>query len=370
MRYTFVISPPKTGSTLITRMMCQHPDVAVMSESYVLAPDHHDSLIYPGSRKVQWHGFTDEQAARWREMVVHGDGDDKHIDYEGWRAAMMEMMTDFGERRGATVSGDSWPLYCGHLSMLGSAFPDAKIIFGTRDPRAVFWSGETFEKSKANGAAFLQHLLAYEHEMRKFREARGNVLVYRYEDLVADPAKVMREVWEFLEVDPGRGWIEYDPERDPFPDRWSWIPNAVDGVDASRIDRWREEMPKEAIRDVSSAAQDYTKRYGYEQWPGNDFPDGELVRRFVSGQKIADLGDDAETRIRGQIARMSHVIGVAMTGIQKMAEAIDTEIEKDIDSPEPSHWKRWYRFGVGAGKAIVGGMAGQLHNRLLREITQ
>ena len=59
--FFFCIGVPKTGTTLLARLLDQHPDIACMWESYAFHPRSRASLFNPTSDKWKQHGFDREQ---------------------------------------------------------------------------------------------------------------------------------------------------------------------------------------------------------------------------------------------------------------------------------------------------------------------
>lgn len=255
----FVIGPPKTGTTLITRLVYQHPDILGISESYILMPDHPASICQPGKAAV--HGLTPGDAEQFHVSIR--DGHFGPAMCAAWE--FMAAQLDPHQENEPEVFADSWPLYGIHLPETREAFPDARYLHTVRHPCAVYWSGATYMDRKI-GAMSVYDLVKVDRLVRESGIPDDRLEILRYEDVVVGADATTRFVWGWLGLDPDAGWINYDAERDPWPERWSWIPNATLNPDPSRLDRWRKEMPSDE-RERLSRHPDvlaFCDRYGYE----------------------------------------------------------------------------------------------------------
>jgi len=134
---------------------------------------------------------------------------------------------------GCTRACVKFPVDVGHIPELLQWFPGCKIIHITRDPRAMAMS----KTNDPSGTAIkvLEHprlawfirkiavwfvIAQYRCTSRlhiRFKELT-NYKLFRYEDLLAQPEKVLRELCEFIEVDftedmlqPQKGRHEHQP---------------------------------------------------------------------------------------------------------------------------------------------------------------
>lgn len=125
----------------------------------------------------------------------------------------IEEITRFGGCDRACVK---FPVDVGHISKLLAWFPDCKIIHITRDPRAVAMS----KTNDPSGTAIkvLKHprtawvikkvsvlfvIAQYRRTARLHRRFRHlpNYRLFRYEDLLAEPEKTLRDLCRFIEVE-------------------------------------------------------------------------------------------------------------------------------------------------------------------------
>lgn len=310
----FIVGPPKTGTTVLTRLLVQHPEVTCISESYVLDFTGPGSIAHPGGEKWSDHGFSQADAIRWNRLFQ------SELPSNALRTILTEAWATMREKTGAKVAGDSWPFYGLHLPVVAEAFPDAKYIYTTRDPRAVYWSGETF-MGRNQGSWNSRLLLHMDRKAREFFSNR-DVYVVQYEELVAHPEAVLKGLWSYLGADPDQGWVDYDVTKDPWPRRWSWIPNATKPLDPSRTKRFEQEMPQSSRRFVDLAAAEYATVWDYPLTLQNDYRQEEYVAAFTAGALLDILPPGTEDLVRSALclstqALREHTAAAARTQATK-----------------------------------------------------
>ncbi len=299
MRPFFVIGPPKTGTTVFTRLLVQHPGVDCLSETFLGAPADPSSLFALGNNKALDHGFTSEQVARWRALALR---DGPRPSPETLRTLVDDVFHAFAAGRPLTAMGDSWPFWLDQARTLLDAFPDARFFYTTRDPRAVYLANDP--RGRDRRAEFLDWLLVRDRIFQTLLANDPRVHVVRYEDLVADPDATMRAAWRFLGVEPSAGWIDYDPARDAHPGRWTWIANATAPLDPSRVSSWEARLTDAERGPVALACRAYARRWGYPDAVPDTAGPADAVRAFLLGASLAELPPGTEGHVRTVLRRI------------------------------------------------------------------
>lgn len=188
----FIVGMPRTGTTLVERMLVQGGSVKSAGEPLDLG-----NLIGAHAREaLQAHpGLTAAEASL-------------HIDFE---TLGREYVRGVAEAAGAERFIDKMPanyMYCG---LIRKALPDARIIHLRRDPldschavyKTLFFSAWHFSYDLDELA---RYYVAYRRTMAHWHEVMpGAILDVRYEDLVEDPDGQARRILEWC----GLPW---DPE--------------------------------------------------------------------------------------------------------------------------------------------------------------
>lgn len=131
----FIISQPRSGSTLLQRILAGHPSIQTSAETWL--------LLHP-LYALKNEGVTTEFDHRWARSAVseflenYTDGPDVYI--RGLREWARVIYTNAMERSGKSFFLDKTPRYFFIIPELWRVFPDAKFIFLLRNPLAVLAS--------------------------------------------------------------------------------------------------------------------------------------------------------------------------------------------------------------------------------------
>jgi len=200
----FLIGSPRSGSTLLTRMLGSHPEVFAPQEPHLLTPLAHLGY-YASVEKAPYDPAITQAAMRELVRALPG-GEEDYLD--ALRACSDSLYRKLLEPSGRSRLLDKTPAYALVLDFVARLYPESQTIVLTRNPMAV-WS--SFVKSFFDG----DHRAAHAHNplleryvpaiARFLRERPMPCHHLRYEELVADPDDEMRRICDFakLEFDPG-----------------------------------------------------------------------------------------------------------------------------------------------------------------------
>lgn len=221
----FVVGLPRSGSTLLSRLLNESPDIMSVNDLYyvqaVLAVNAAhgplpsdlveplldailDLVVIRGSRNNAFIGQFEldaGQAARIRADVLEA-ASKRDMD---WAALMDETLSLAARTVGKKRWADKTPQNFMHMDLLRGAFPDARFIFLLRDPRSTLVSFKYAAGSGHDPRRY--HPVAYALYWRTAARAlmaernRDDVELLRFEDLVGDVAEVSRRLGLFLETD-------------------------------------------------------------------------------------------------------------------------------------------------------------------------
>ncbi len=186
----FIVGLPRSGTTLLETMLGHHPEVAACGELNDATMQlrwmcnqgggpHADAALMRGARDID--------PARYGE---------RYLQHTRWRAEGRRFFTD------------KMPENFLNLGILARALPQARFIHIHRDPMDACFSNlkELFAAAYSYSYDLIEtadHYHRYEQLMAHWhRVFPERVLNVRYEDLVAHPEAVMREVVRFN----GLGW--------------------------------------------------------------------------------------------------------------------------------------------------------------------
>ncbi|MCA2224088.1 sulfotransferase family protein [Nonomuraea aurantiaca] len=182
----FILSPVRSGSTLLRAMLDAHSLVHAPHELHVrrLAVEFGTSL-----------------AERSMAALGHNRADLEHLLWD--RVLHRELV-----RSGKRHIVDKTPANAFAHQRIATCWPDARFVFLLRHPASIAASWHEAAPDKRDREAAAADALRYMKAVQRARKARTGLTV-RYEDLTADPERETRAVCEFLGVPWEREMLAY-----------------------------------------------------------------------------------------------------------------------------------------------------------------
>lgn len=247
-RLAFLIGPPRSGSTLLARMLGAHPAIHAPPEPHLLTPLAHLGY-YARVERADYDPIIAEAAIR--ELVgalPHGEADY----LEALRAYTDALYGRLLERSGRSLLLDKTPAYALVLDFASRLYPDARYLVLTRHPLAV-WS--SYVESFFDGDPEVAHrhnplLERYVPAIARFvREARVPLHRVRYEDLVRGPGPELERICAFLGVPFEPSMIEYGAHGEGAAQSVRGLGDPVTVARESRpttasLDRWADDLAR------------------------------------------------------------------------------------------------------------------------------
>ena len=208
----FVVGPPRSGSTLLARMIGAHSLIYGRPEPHLITPLAHLGY-YAKVDKAPYDAVLAAEAQRgFVADLPHGEQD--YID--ACRAycdtLYLRMLQTKPEKR---LFLDKTPAYSLVLDFLARIYPEAKYVVLTRHPLAVFssYAESFFNSDYAAAQAYNPILDRYVPALANFlRERPAPVYHVVYEQLVAEPERVLGEIFAFVGVPNEPQAVEYGRE--------------------------------------------------------------------------------------------------------------------------------------------------------------
>ncbi len=198
-KLAFVIGPPRSGSTMLQRMLGSHPDIYTRPEPHIVTPLAHLGYFANIDRAPYDHINAAEAI---REYVAELPGGEE--DYlEACRAYTNELYGRMLTKSGRRLFIDKTPAYALVLPFLTKLYPRAGYIVITRHPLAVLnsYADSFFEGDYQAALDFNDILGRYVPAMAAFmRRKKTSFLRVRYEDLVSEPEHRLAEIFTYLDL--------------------------------------------------------------------------------------------------------------------------------------------------------------------------
>jgi hypothetical protein len=253
-------------------MLSSHPQIAIAPETHYWASNWRiakdQDISDDQTFEAFWQKFVDgkwfshlglEPQPLFQKMLG-----DKHRSFV---SIFQTVMGAYAESVGRERWGEKTPGHYAHVDDLLKFFPDAKIIFSFRDPRAVCAS---LLRVPWGNRYVTFHAKRWRHAFQAWESHRDNpnVTVVRYEDVVLNPNETLSKVCDFLGE-------SFHPEMVNRQD--CSMPNLREGwgeqhieqatsneVSTAAIDKWKTQLSKSQLTKVEALVGSKMTQLNYQ----------------------------------------------------------------------------------------------------------
>ncbi len=292
----FVVGKMRSGTTLMSSMLSAHPAIAI-------APDIHYiygwaqqcrelDLSRPADFERFWKAFSSNKRFGYLGIdvrVLRGRIEaNRHFSFRGVYRATLETYAESVRKR---RWGEKTPDTADHLETLFNWFPDARVIYMLRDPRAVVSSMRKTPWGAEQGVHV--HARSWAEGVGRALASEGDphVLRVRYESLVRKPVEELNKVCRFLgeEYSPDMVDSRHTLLTSTLKDRTGWekehLTAALQPVHEDSRDKWRNELTPLEIDVIEHYCGRVMEQAGYAR-SGNPLAAGRRARLFLQGSRI------------------------------------------------------------------------------------
>ena len=266
----FIISQPRSGSTLLQAILSTHSKVDTTSEHWLLLPLL--SIFKPELIEAKYD-FELAIDAFW-------DFQNKIEGIESFRQEyknfLLYQYSKIQSNPGNLII-DKTPRYYEIFDAIFDFFPNSKFILLKRHPLAVFKSiMSTWNRYKIHQIArcHCRDLFVAPHLIQKWVDmykGRKNVVVLKFEDFVKNSSESIRELSDWLE-------IEFQPSMLDYSKNKSYIGKYGDPIgvyekstpERDNAEKWRDSLNRPLFRSYLNGygahlGKEFLSRYGYEE---------------------------------------------------------------------------------------------------------
>ena len=272
----FVVGAPRSGTTLLQRMLRSHPRIASPTgESHFMIPLLRDHARYGDlSKRENLVSLLRYMHGRWAEFL---DTDMRGIAFDtettadaiaARRASGMAEVIDTlfslnAEGQGKQRWLEKTPYYTLHIDLLAATYPDAQFVHIIRDGRdAVLSMLERAVDIRVfnvdAGARLWQRYVESGREAgKKLSDSRYHEI--RYEDMLGNPLQSVQTLCAFLDEPFSNDVIDFQTSRAAK----TKIPLLKKPLQKDNAEKWRERMTPSQLRTFESVAGNTLEAFGY-----------------------------------------------------------------------------------------------------------
>lgn len=276
--YLFIVGCPRSGTTLLQRMVDAHPHIAIPPESHWIAKwfEKRRGLTPEGFvtpelvfRLFEYPRFSQLKISREElEALIKSD---EPLSYATFVSEIFDL---YGKAQGKPLVGDKTPSYARSLRTLHALWPKARFVHLIRDGRDVCLSYIGWEKFNKRASLFATWnedpvttvALWWKCHVRSAREVGSTLspdlyFEIRYESLVTHPADECKALCAFLDVPYDGAMLRFHEGRlrtEPgLSAKTAWLPITPGLRD------WRSQMPREDVERFEAVGGDLLDELGF-----------------------------------------------------------------------------------------------------------
>ncbi|MEA3413677.1 MAG: sulfotransferase [Pseudomonadota bacterium] len=276
----FIVGPPRSGTTLMGRILARHTDIESPGESHFFEDvwsrreeigslEKDASLDKAVKRTLSLFGrynFPETQAivsrtidaARLKARVKAGGA--------GYPVLYSEFMTMLAEQSGKRWFCDDTPKHLFYLDDILELYPETRVLCMIRDPRDYLASYKNYwrRSTESDRVRKLYHPIL---TTMLWQGSAGLVLKYaehprvklvHYENLVRHPAEEIRSICGFLGIEYTPGLLEVESDNSSYGGHRR-------GIDSCSVGRWRANLHDAEVWWHQRLATTRMSALGYEQ---------------------------------------------------------------------------------------------------------
>ena len=288
-RACFIAGQAKSGTTLLAALLDNHPELLVLPQETAYFPTVLRKYGHAG-RRAQFDYLTKQSFSR----ILFG-GEPKWLEHEYKNFPQQKFLETFeriafdpanAERDLLALMAEAYaqtigvpldriqrwiektPANRNHVDEIFARFPNAKFLVILRDPRAILATQIALEKTRQTKRFSVYYVIAHwraaANLARRVRAGDGRGLFVQFEQLVSEPATVMKKLCDYLEInfDPN---VVLQPTKIGEP--WGGNSAAQIGfsqVSAEPASRWQNELSEDEIGWVEWHCRELMPEFGYE----------------------------------------------------------------------------------------------------------
>ena len=269
----FIVGVPRSGTTLITSMLSAHPRIAISPEThflnYWMQRYSHLDVRVPQDFKIFWQALNESERfsyfgvspeATLARIQAHNELDYKTI--------FTSMLQEYALKMKKPRWGEKTPKHYKYVNRLLEWYPEARVIWMLRDPRAVVASLLKVDWADSHDYVNSER---WSHSLRSFEQQWSTdprVQLIQYEALVAEPELVMQRLCQFLGEEYSPDMLSNRSESSsPIINRRGWakahLEAALKPVTQTAVRKWQSTLSPKQIAMIEYITRDKMRRYGY-----------------------------------------------------------------------------------------------------------
>ncbi|MBL1209296.1 sulfotransferase [Geminocystis sp. GBBB08] len=269
----FVVGMPRSGTTLMTAMLSAHPNIAIPAETHFLRYwyQKYSDLDLTNQANFQqfWQDFTQNERFYHlgidTQLTFHRILNQKKID---WKTIFTSILQQYAISINKVRWGEKTPDHYQYVELLLNWYPQARIIWMIRDPRAV--TASLLTMPWANNYAD-QHAKTWQKNiqlLQKWEKTERIISIY-YEDLITKTELTLKKICHFIAEEYTPQMIEGRSQKSsPLINRQGQAlinkSKALKPIDLKAINKWQQQLLASEIEIIEHITKAEMRQHNYQ----------------------------------------------------------------------------------------------------------
>lgn len=275
-RPIFIVGVPRSGTTLIRTILSAHPNIAISPPSkyfnYWLKHYSHLNIANDNDFESFWKDFSNSKLFSHFDVDVHSIRDRiLASDNISHKTIFTSLLQAYASKMGKSRWGDKTAGHFPYVDKLFEWYPQARIIWMLRDPRAVTKSLVSLPWSSRADIDIRALHWKKGARMLKTWTTDKRVLVVKFEELVFKPNETVPRICEFVEEEYTPTMIENrsqinTPIINYTDNSWTneYIQKSLKPIDSNNLNKWKSSLSLREITLIEHIVKVEMTRYDYQ----------------------------------------------------------------------------------------------------------
>ena len=284
----FLISQPRSGSTLTQKIIGTHSKVYTRSEPWILL-NQLSQFKQDGSYEKYDKSLENIGVNDFISELPNGKQD--YLD--SIRNMYLSLYDKYLQKENKPYFLDKTPRYYLIIDELKEVFPDAKFIFLKRNPLAVLssiintWHGENWYNLSYHRADLIDAIAAM---TKASKEDQSQGYIFLYEDLLKNETETLKNIFNYIGIDFEENVLNYNQNKSK---KWRFgdPKNVYEkiGIDSNNNMKWTTNLMDLQYWRVMHDYLQYLGKERFEQYGYNFTENLDILKKFMPCDTLTEL---------------------------------------------------------------------------------